>query len=130
MSQISQPAALQSKSALKVVLAQLLITLVSATLTTFYSFAAAKAVLAGGLISVIANGYFTLKMFSHSGASAAKVIVQDFYMGEAGKIAITALGFILVLKWFPALPVAFVMVGFIGSLAVHWAAPWLIARTA
>ncbi len=128
MSQMSQPATLKSKSALRVVIAQLIVTLALAALAFTVSVAAATAVFVGGLISVIANGYFALKMFSHSGASAAKVIVQDFYMGEAGKIAITALGFILVLKWFPGLPVAFVMGGFVGALAVHWSAPWLMAK--
>lgn len=129
MSQKSQLAALRTKSAMRVVLAQLITTLVLAAVATSQGTAAAQAVLAGGAISVIANGYFTLKVFSRSGAAAARAIVQDFYKGEAGKIAITALGFILVLKWMPGLPVAYVMIGFVSALAVHWAAPWLMAKS-
>ncbi|HET8705681.1 MAG TPA: ATP synthase subunit I [Pseudomonadales bacterium] len=114
---------------MRVVLAQLITTLLLAAIAISHSLAAAEAVLAGGLISVIANGYLALKAFSRSGASAAKAIVQDFYKGEAGKIVITALGFILVLKGMPGLPVAFVMIGFVSALAVHWAAPWLMVKS-
>jgi len=129
MSHKSQLAASRLRAAMRVVLAQLIVTLVLAVLATSHSLAAAQGLLAGGLISVIANGYFTLKAFSRSGASAAKAIVQDFYKGEAGKIVLTALGFLLVLKGMPGLPVAFVMIGFVSALAVHWAAPWLMVKS-
>lgn len=54
---------------------------------------AAGAFALGGMICVIPNLCMYRMVFAHFGASQTKRIIQAFYLGEAVKLLLTALGF-------------------------------------
>ena len=58
-----------------------------------YGITTAYSVLLGGLICLLPNTYFAYRAFRFQGARAAKQIVQSFYAGEAGKLALTTILF-------------------------------------
>lgn len=53
----------------------------------------AVSALAGGLVAVIPNLYFTLYAFRYRGARAAQLVVRAFNWGESGKFLLTMTGF-------------------------------------
>jgi len=55
----------------------------------------AASYVAGGLICVLPNFYLYRRVFSHQGAKEAKKIFKSLYWGEAIKIVLTAVGFLL-----------------------------------
>ena len=70
--------------------------------------------LLGGLISILANGYFAWKLFTHTGARAANRIVANLYAAEALKLLIAGAGLATIFMWAPVEPTA-VLVGFLGA---------------
>ena len=53
----------------------------------------------GGLISVLASGYFAWKLFTHTGARSAARIVINLYIAEALKLLIAAACLAAALYW-------------------------------
>ncbi|WP_341502566.1 ATP synthase subunit I [Gallaecimonas sp. GXIMD4217] len=83
--------------------------------------------LLGGLICVLPNFVFARLAFAKAGARAAQQVVHGFYKGEALKIGLTVLLFVIVLLWVPvAMGALFATYG-IGVMA-QWFAPVLIQR--
>lgn len=76
-------------------------------------------VLLGGLVSVIPNSYFARQAFRYRGARSAHYIARAFYLGEAGKFAMTAAAFGLVFSKVDSLqPMAFIL-AFLGMTLSH-----------
>lgn len=75
----------------------------------------------GGAICFIPNLYFTLKVFS---AHEPRQMLNAFYLGEAVKLILTALLFMLAWQFLELLPLA-VLCGFIFTQLAHWCAPIL-----
>ena len=50
----------------------------------------------GGMASVLPNAYFAIKAFRYGGARQMPQVLKSFYVGESGKIIITAAMFALV----------------------------------
>lgn len=108
-------------SAYRIVLTQLVLALVSGLLAwAAMDHAIAIAVVAGGLINVIANLYFALHVF-HGGVRPADAVMRSFYVAEATKLFLTAALFALALAVLKLAPVP-LLAGFVVTLAGYWLA--------
>lgn len=85
--------------------------------------------LLGGLIFLLPHGYFALKAFRYSGARSAKKIMSSFYQGEAGKLILCAIFFMMVFKWIQPLDVAVLFLSFAIMLVTNWLTPLLASST-
>jgi ATP synthase protein I len=56
----------------------------------------ARSILCGGLVYLAPQVWFAWRAFRFSGASSARLVVQGFYRGEAGKFLLTSLAFVAV----------------------------------
>ena len=75
---------------------QLVISVVIALLLLVYSgVASAWSALMGGLIFILPNAYFTRSAFRGNERESPHFIVRWFYIGEAGKLVLTAVLFAL-----------------------------------
>lgn len=81
--------------------------------------------LLGGLIFLIPHGYFALKAFRYAGARSARQIMSSFYQGEAGKLILCAIFFMMVFKWIQPLDVAALFLTFAIMLVTNWLIPLL-----
>ena len=84
--------------------------------------------LLGGLCCSLPNAYFVWRAFRYRGARSAKLIVSSFYRGEAGKLVLTSVGFILVFTLVKPLEPLALFGTFIAVQAVSWLAPVLVVR--
>jgi len=89
---------------------------------------AAYSALLGGFIFVLPNIYFANKAFAHTGARAARQIVNSFYKGEAVKLALTAVLFTVVFVSVKPLNVLALFVTFIIVLTTNWLAPLMLGH--
>jgi ATP synthase protein I len=87
----------------------------------------AYSALLGGLVCIIPNAFFAVKLFKYQGARAAKQIVNSFYKGEALKIVLSIFLFTVVFIGCKITPLAF-FVSYILVLMTHWFAPWIIVN--
>ncbi len=79
----------------------------------------------GSLVYIIPNAYFAEKLFKHTGAQAAKKIVNGFYSGEAIKLALSIALFGLVFKFLKVNAIVF-FAAYIAAQLVFWFAPLII----
>lgn len=78
----------------RVVLWQLTVALISAALWFgTVGREAAEAAFVGGMIALVPNAFMALSMFSRRAMRTPKTMVRAFYFGEAGKFALTLIGF-------------------------------------
>lgn len=105
----------------RIVLFQLVLTILVALMAWLHSGVAAKSALLGGLTCALPNAYFIWSAFRYSGARSSVRIVQSFYQGESWKFVLTALCFGVIFQRVEPLNVLALFVGFItvqlGSLA-------------
>lgn len=113
------------QQAKKLLLIQLTVLVLVASIGLFKEFKVAMALLSGGIAVFLANGYFTYKAFSKSGAQQSKQVVGAFYLGEVAKIIISAgllvVGFLLLPKY-----EIYVLVGYIVALLSQWLTPIIV----
>jgi ATP synthase protein I len=85
----------------------------------FVDLRAAWSAAIGGLISTVATTWFAVRVFAKDADAPLKQIVQAFYVGETQKLLLTALMFIVVIKW---LDVSFLplFLTYIVTLFVYW----------
>ena len=85
----------------------------------------ARSILFGGLVYLAPPAWFAWRAFRFSGASSARLVVQGFYRGEAGKFLLTTLAFVAVFVMVRPLNV----VAFFGAfVALSVANPLLLSR--
>ena len=105
------------------IVSQLSVTLgMAAIFLYFMGIDASISALLGGLLSAIPTAYFAMKCFKYHGARAAKQIVNNFYKGEAVKIALSLILFMLVFKFFHPIPLVFFS-AYIAVQMVFWLTP-------
>jgi ATP synthase protein I len=98
----------------KILVAQLVATiLIAAILLFLLNLIAAYSMALGGLISVVANSYFTLLAFRYRGARNADKVIRSFRQGELGKIVITLLLFALAFTLIETINEAALIAGFL-----------------
>ena len=72
----------------------------------------------GGIAAFIPNLYFALRIVRSSG-KPARNIVNSFYVGESGKLLLTAALFIMIFK-VPNIEILPLLAGYIAALSVFW----------
>ncbi|WP_416306749.1 ATP synthase subunit I [Neptunicella sp. SCSIO 80796] len=79
----------------------------------------AVAVLAGGVICILANLVFGLMAFKYAGASKNKQVVRSFNQGLKLKLFVSVILFVAVFQWLklPALPL---LAGYVITLMTQW----------
>lgn len=113
------------QQAKKLMLIQLMLLLVIATLGLIKDFKVATALLSGEMSVYLANLYFVYKVFSKSGAQASKQVVRAFYLGETLKIVISVSLLVIAFMLQPGTEV-FVLVGYIAALLMQWLTPAIV----
>ena len=107
---------------------QLILVFILAALSALkYNANAAISVILGGMVGIIPNALFAVKLFKYQGARAARQIVNSFYKGEALKIVLSIFLFALVFISYKITPLAF-FVSYVLVLMTHWFAPWIIVN--
>ena len=96
----------------RIVLLQLVLTVLSASLAWLYSDVAAYSALLGGLTCALPNAYFVWRAFRYSGARSTVQVVQSFYQGESWKFVLTALSFAVIFQRVEPLNVLALFAGF------------------
>lgn len=87
----------------------------------------ARSALLGGLVGLIPNAYFAFKFGGAKNAGNAQHVVRAFYSGEATKLVLTALLFIVVFQ-LQDLRYGPLFSGYIAVLAVFWFALFFLNR--
>jgi len=99
---------------------QLVIAVVLALLLLLYSGAeSAWSALMGGLIFILPNAYFTRSAFRGNEQESPHFIVRWFYIGEAGKLVLTAVMFALCFVLLESLQVKVLFVTYILMIIVN-----------
>ncbi|GGC94379.1 F0F1 ATP synthase subunit I [Halopseudomonas salina] len=98
------------------------------TLWIFQGYVAGYSGLLGGLVALLPNAYFAYRVYRYSGARSARVIVKEFYSGEAGKLILTAALFVLVWVGVEPLEPTAVFAGYLAVLAVGASALLIVRR--
>ncbi|MGB0360228.1 MAG: ATP synthase subunit I [Endozoicomonas sp.] len=123
-----QYAWLQSPPVYRIFVTQVVVcTVLSLALFSLGTYFALSSLL-GGLCCALPNAYFILKVFRFRGARSAKKIVSSFYRGEAGKLVLTATGFILIFTQLEVVEPFALFGTFAIVQAVSWFAPLLVVR--
>lgn len=111
-------------AALKLVVFQFLIMLVLTLISTvFFSLNSGLSVLAGGITFLLPNFVFVWMAFAHAGARQSKKVVRGFYAGEAIKLFLTVILFVVFLKYTTLTLIAFYM-SFALLVVSQWLAPF------
>ena len=119
--------ALNKSPVFSLLLAQCLLAISVAILLFFMKgMVAGYSALCGGLIARLPNLYLARKAFQYDGARSARLIVRSFYLGEAGKLVLTAALFVLVFIEIKPLSALSLFLGFIATQLVCWVAPLLV----
>ncbi|GLS90378.1 hypothetical protein GCM10007916_14450 [Psychromonas marina] len=112
------------RSGLKLVAFQLLLVLIIAlVLTVFSSAKSGYSALAGGITFWLPNLIFVLMAFAHAGARQTKKVVRGFYAGEAIKLLLTVLLFVVFLKYGSLSLIAF-YISFSLLVVSQWLSPF------
>ncbi|MFY0991616.1 ATP synthase subunit I [Halomonas sp. C05BenzN] len=82
--------------------------------------------LAGGLVCLVPQLYFTWRLGSVRGGRQARRYVSNFYRAEAGKFGLTVALFVVVFITAPPSNPIFFFSAYVAALFVHWLAPWLL----
>jgi ATP synthase protein I len=111
------------KGAQRLATLQLCLALLLASVALCYSGdKAALSALLGGIVAILPNVFFARKLFQYRGARAAKQIVNNFYKGEALKIILSIILFVLVFRYTNVMPLVFFIV-YITVQMMFWFAP-------
>lgn len=108
--------------AYRIVILQLILTVLAALVAWLHSDVAAKSALLGGLTCALPNAYFIWRAFRYSGARSSVQIVQSFYQGESWKFVLTALSFAVIFQRVEPLNVLALFAAFITVQLGHLAA--------
>lgn len=108
--------------AYRIVILQLILTVLAALVAWLHSDVAAKSALLGGLTCALPNAYFIWRAFRYSGARSSIQIVQSFYQGESWKFVLTALSFAVIFQRVEPLNVLALFAAFITVQLGHLAA--------
>lgn len=73
----------------------------------------------GGLAYGLPNLAFVWRVFDHAGAQAASRFVIAFVLGEAFKLFISAILFVLIIKYL-SMSALYTLIGFCGAIIAFW----------
>jgi len=81
--------------------------ILSACFWLLYNHKAGYSSLLAGLVFILPGYFFAKRLFKHSGATAAKQIVMSMYVGEAVKLILAMMLFVIVFNIFTISAAAF-----------------------
>jgi ATP synthase protein I len=111
-----------TRTARRVLALQMLITLAVAALAwAMWDLRAAGSALLGGMINLIATGYFAYRVFALRPGSTAHQIATAFYIGETVKIVLTGALFTVILVWLDV-AVLPLFLAYIATMLAFWLA--------
>ncbi len=113
----------------KVVFNQFVAISILALMTLTLSFNTGFSLFVGGMIGVIPALVFAHKAFQYAGARQARQVVRAFYLGEALKLVLTLVFFILVFGLTTLNPKA-VLSGYGVALVTHWVSLVIVKNNA
>ncbi len=114
--------------AVRIVWLQLLLGLLaSMTALALGDRTAMASALAGTAVAVLPNLVFVWIVFRHRGARAARRVIGDLYLAEAGKFLLTVCLFAAVFAWLRPLAAGWVFAAYMAALSAYWFGPWLLA---
>ncbi len=114
--------------ALKVVLLQIIVVLVATVLAFYWKEVASFSIWVGGVICILPNSYFAFKAFKYAGARQAHQIVVNIYAGEAVKILLTVVLFVVAFKILSVLPGP-LFLGYALALVFNWLALFIFRKS-
>ena len=82
----------------------------------------------GALSSILPSIYMAWRVFGYKGTRPAKEVVNAFYRGEAGKLAMTAVLLSLVFLLVKPLSAVAFFAGFGGAILRHWLSPIVLRK--
>jgi len=103
----------------KVTLAQLLIAVITSALFALVDLVKGYSFLIGCLIQIGGSAYFARLAFRYRGARQVRTMVQAMYLGESGKILLSAVIFAAVFILVKPLSAVLVFAGYIAMAIVH-----------
>jgi ATP synthase protein I len=106
--------------ALAVCCIQLALLLPVALVLVIVSKVVAYSALLGGALFILPNAYFTAYAFRYSGADSAPRVAQAIVWGETGKLALTIVGFAIVLHVVQPLSVPALMITYALMITSNW----------
>lgn len=89
----------------------------------------AKSVFWGCLIFSLPSLYFTLYAFRYEGSKQAGLMARSFYRGQAGKLALMAMGFALAFVFVKSLIVSALFVGFCLMIPAHLVVAMFVSKS-
>src|SRR5690606_187941 len=97
----------------RVTIAQLLIAVIASALFALVDLVKGYSFLIGCLIQIAGSAYFARLAYRHQGARQVRTMVQAMYLGESGKILLSAAIFAAVFILVKPLSAVLVFVGYI-----------------
>lgn len=85
------------------------------------SMQAGLSVMAGGVAYCLPQLIFALSIFQYTGARQTTQFVAAFFIGELLKLMLSAISFLLIVKYLPVSLLS-VAIGFVGAIIAFWIA--------
>jgi ATP synthase protein I len=82
-------------------------------------------VLAGGAAYCVPNFMFVWRVFSRTSAQEAKQFLMKFVLGEMTKLFLSAVFFVLIVKFLPV-KVLYVLAGYITAIIAFWIVSFVV----
>ena len=83
--------------------------------------------LLGGMVCFLPGMLFAILFFRYGGAQHSRKIISAFYLGEALKLILSGVLFVVVFTLYKVAAGAF-FITFIAVQMMYWFAPWLIVK--
>jgi len=112
----------------RITMAQLAVLVLLCLIVSRSDFVSAYSLLSGGLIAILPQAYFAVRVFRQAGAQSAKAIAQASYSGEIGKFVLTAAGFAVVFASVTPIDGLAVFIGYLMMLVIQITGSWLLLR--
>jgi len=77
--------------------------------------------LLGGLAYWLATLFFVWRVFRRASVKNGRQFIVSFLAGEVGKLVLSGIFFVLIVKYLPVSPVS-EMIGFVGAIIAFWIA--------
>lgn len=113
-------AAIQAPPVHRIAIIQLAVLLVASGAVLLMDVAAACSLVIGGVIQIGPQAYFTRLAFRYRGARQATNVLRAMYMGETGKLLLTAVLFALTFFYVAPLHLPALFLGYMAMIVVLW----------
>lgn len=110
----------------RIILIQMLATLVVSGILLVIDKVYAWSSLAGGMTATLANAYFAWKVFAKQQESEPEQILATYYRAEVGKIILTVLLFIGAIKLIKPISIVTLMGVYLFNVLIPWLASFYI----